>query len=346
MHVRPNRRSALALMAASLAAVGFGCAQSEKKPADTSPNTGSAAAPETAATKLKVGLITPGKVTDGGWCQSANDGVKRIESELGAELVPVVENPAPAEVAGAARNLAQGGANLIFFHGSEYDSPVATVAKDFPATTFVVVNGRTVAENLTPIQFSEREATYLAGMVAAGMSKSHKVACVGGTKIPVIESCFDAFKNGAKAVDPNCDVRIVFTGSFDDQGKAKQQTQALIEAGVDVVMHNANDAGKGVAQAVQEAAGKAFFIGANADQSDLATDFNLGSFLIDSPNAYLAVAKGIQDGSGAGKAFKGGLQSKSTTFLFNSKFKGTVPEDLKKKIADAETAIVAGTTKP
>jgi basic membrane protein A len=346
MPLRPNRRSALALLAATMTAVGFGCAQSENKSAEGTPKPDAGATPSAGTTKLKVGLITPGKVTDGGWCQSANDGVKRIASELGAELVPVVENPAPAEVAGAARNLAQGGANLVFFHGSEYDSPVATVAKDFPGTTFVVVNGRTVAENLTPIQFSEREATYLAGMVAAGMSKSHKIACVGGTKIPVIESCFDAFKNGAKAVDPNCDVRIVFTGSFDDQGKAKQQTQALIEAGVDVVMHNANDAGKGVAQAVQEAAGKAYFIGANADQSDLATDYNLGSFLIDSPNAYVAVAKGIQDGSGAGKPFKGGLQSKSTTFLYNAKFKGTIPDDLKTKVTDAESAIVAGTTKP
>ena len=345
MPLRSDRRNALALLAALAVSVVGGCAQSEQKPTDNA----TAAQPTTTSpsgTKLKVGLITPGKVTDGGWCQSANDGVKRIASELGAELVPVVENPAPAEVAGAARNLAQGGANLIFFHGSEYDSPVAGVAKDFPGTTFVVVNGRTVEANLTPIQFSEREATYLAGMVAAGMSKSHKVACVGGTKIPVIESCFDAFKNGAKAVDPSCDVRIVFTGSFDDQGKAKQQTQALIEAGVDVVMHNANDAGKGVAQAVQEAAGKAYFIGANADQSDLATDFNLGSFLIDSANAYVAVAKGVQEGSGAGKPFKGGLQSKATTFLYNTQFKGTIPDDLRKKVEAAEAEIVAGNVKP
>lgn len=327
----------------SLCALGLaaGCAQSEKTAGTPAPDSGAAPA----AGPLKVGLITPGKITDGGWCQSANDGLERIKTELQAEIVPAVEQPAPAEVAGAIRNLAQGGATLVFLHGSEYDDPAATVAKDFPKTTFVVVGGRTTAPNLAPIQFAAGEGTYLAGMLAAGMSKSHKIACVGGTKIPIIEAAFASFEKGAKAVDPNCDVKIVFTGSFDDQAKAKQQTQALLDAGVDVVTHNANEAGKGVAQAVQGKDG-VLFLGANADQSDLVTDRNLGSFVIDSPNAYVAVAKAVRDGKTDGKPFSLGLKDKAVTFQFNARFKGTVPEDLKKKLEQAEKNIVDGKITP
>ncbi|MFM7321636.1 MAG: BMP family protein [Armatimonadota bacterium] len=341
MHPISGRRRLLAALAVGTLALAAGCAQNEA-PANT-PNPGPAAAP--AAGTLKVGLITPGKITDGGWCQSANDGLERIKSELGAETVPAVENPAPAELAAAARNLAQGGANLVFFHGAEYDKAIPAVAKDFAGTTFVVVGGKEVSANLVPIQFAEREAGYIAGMVAAGMSKTHKVAAVGGTKIAIIESSFDAFKAGAKAADPNCDVKIVFTGSFEDQGKAKQQTQALIESGVDVVMHNANEAGKGVAQAVEESKG-ALFIGANSDQSDLATKRNLGSFIIDSAAAYVAVAKAVKEGTAAGKPFKGGIAAKAVYFKFNDKFEGTVPEAVRTKVAESEAAIAAGTVKP
>lgn len=322
-------------------ALASGCAQQEAPGKTGDP--ASAATPTSG--NLKVGLITPGKITDGGWCQSANDGLERIKAELGAETVPAVENPAPAELAAAARNLAQGGATLVFFHGAEYDKAIPAVAKDFPNTTFVVVGGKEVSANLVPIQFAEREAGYIAGMVAAGMSKTHKVAAVGGTKIAIIESSFDAFKAGAKAADPNCEVKIVFTGSFEDQGKAKQQTQALIESGVDVVMHNANEAGKGVAQAVEESKG-ATFIGANSDQSDLATKRNLGSFIIDSAAAYVAVAKAVKEGTAAGKPFKGGIAAKAVYFKFNDKFEGTVPEAVRTKVAEQEAAIAAGTIKP
>jgi len=339
-----GRRSLLAAFVAGTLAIAAGCAQSEQA---AKPEGGASPAPAggAPAKSLKVGLVTPGKITDGGWCQSANDGLERIKTELGAETVPAVENPAPAELAATARNLAQGGANLVFFHGAEYDKPIAAVAKDFPGTTFVVVGGREVSANVVPIQFAEREAGYIAGMVAAGMSKTHKIAAVGGTKIAIIESSFDAFKAGAKAADPNCDVKIVFTGSFEDQGKAKQQTQALIESGVDVVMHNANEAGKGVAQAVEESK-SALFIGANSDQSDLATKRNLGSFIIDSVAAYAAVAKAVKDGTAAGKPFKGGIAAKAVYFKFNDKFDGTVPDAVRAKVSEAEAAITAGTVTP
>ncbi len=290
---------------------------------------------------LRVGLITPGKVSDQGWNASADRGVKRIASELGAEATPPVEGVGVAEVAGAARNLAQAGSHLVFLHGSEFDEGAASVAPDFQQTTFVVVGGRTVKPNLTPIQFSAGEATYLAGMLAAGMSKSGKIACVGAAEIPIVKDSFASFEKGAKALKPDIQVRIAFIGDESDTSKGKQLAQSLFAEGVDVIMHNANEAGKGVAQAVMEKDG-AYFIGANAPQDDLATPKNLGSFIVDAPNAYVAVAKVVKEGKGEGKPFPSGLKEGAVGFHYNPKFAGSIPADLKAKVAQAEKDIIAG----
>lgn len=291
---------------------------------------------------FKIGLITPGSTkTDKAWSGLAWEGVQKVAKETGATITPPVEGPDAAAVAGAIRNLAQDGNQLIFLHGSEWDDAAASVAPDFPKTTFVVVGGRTEKPNLTPINFSAGGAVYLSGMVAGSMTKSNKIACVGGSEIPIVKEAFENFVEGAKSVNPKADVRIVFTGDEKDIAKAKQQTQALLAEGVDVVQHNANDAGRGVAQAVEGKPGT-YFMGANADQSDLATKQNLGSFVLDVPSAYLAVGKRVAEGKGDGKAVKAGLAEHAVYFKFNDRFGGTIPQALKDKVAATEKDIIAG----
>ena len=324
-----------------------GCAQQDPAKDATTPAASPAATTSggEAIAALKIGLITPGKINDKGWSQLANDSVAKIKAEIpGTETVPAIEDPGQANVAGAIRDLAKKDCNLIFLHASEYDDAAASVAKEFPKTYFVVVGGRTTDTNLTPIQFKAGEASYLAGMLAGGMTKSGKVACVGGVELPIVKEAFTAFEKGAKTARPDAEVKIVFTGSGDDIAKAKQQTQALIDGGVDVLHHNANAAGQGVAQAVTDKDG-AMFIGANAPQDDLATPKNLGSFLVDAQAAYLLAAKAIKDGKAVG-AFGFGLKEKVVGLHYNDKFGGKVPDELKAKISAAEADIIAGKVTP
>jgi basic membrane protein A len=338
-----SRRRFCALL--SLGVLFAGCAQQEPAKDPASPAASPAAASGEAIATLKIGLITPGKINDKGWSQLASDSVEKIKGEIpGTETVPAIEDPGQAGVASAARDLAKKGCNLIFFHASEYDDAAASVAKEFPKAFFVVVGGRTTAANLTPIQFKAGEATYLAGMLAGGMTKTGKVACVGGSEIPIVKEAFASFEKGVKAAKADAEVKIVFTGSGDDIAKAKQQSQALLDGGVDVLHHNANAAGQGVAQAVTDKA-DAMFIGANAPQDDLATPKNLGSFLVDAQAAYLLAAKAIKDGKATG-AFSYGLKEKVVGLHYNDKFAGKVPDELKAKITAAEADIIAGKVAP
>jgi basic membrane lipoprotein Med (substrate-binding protein (PBP1-ABC) superfamily) len=251
-----------------------------------------------------------------------------------------VEGPDAAAVGGALRNLAQDGNQLIYLHGSEWDDAARPSRPTFRRRRSSWSGAHRKAEPDADQLFGGRRG--LPGrMVAGSMTKTNKIACVGGSEIPIVKEAFANFTEGAIAVNPKVNVRIVFTGDEKDIAKAKQQTQALLAEGVDVVQHNANDAGRGVAQAIEGKPGT-YFMGANADQSDLATKQNLGSFVLDVPSAYLAVGKRVAEGKGDGKAVKAGLAEHAVYFKFNDRFGGTIPQTVKDKVAAAEKEIIDG----
>lgn len=347
---RTTRRTALGILLASSLFL-FGCAQQEAPSGEatpatttTEPATSESPAASTAKT-LKVALITPAKVADKGWGQSAYEGVQKIQKELGAETLQPVEEPPLAQVESAMRDAAQQGAMIVFGHGSEYDDAATKAATANAGTTFVVMGGKSTGANLIPIQFASGEATYLAGMLAAAMTKTGKIGLVGGDEIPIIKQAFEAFAKGAKSVKPDVEVKTTFTGNGTDVAKAKQQAQALLDAGADVLMHNANAAGAGVFQAVMERDG-AMVIGANADQSDQATPKNLGSFFLDVPSAMLGVATAVKEGKTNGQPYAAGVKDKAVGFVFNPKFAGTIPQDIKDKMANAEKEMAEGKLNP
>jgi len=144
----PQRRTAC--LALSLAVLLAGAC----KPAGKSEP--GAAAP--AATPFRVALLTPGSIRDGGWNQSAYEGLERIHSELGAEVAHQ-ETKTPQDFEAGFRDFAARGFDLVFGHGFEFQDAAAAVAKDYPKTVFVTTSGSTVRDNVAPIVFELEDAT-------------------------------------------------------------------------------------------------------------------------------------------------------------------------------------------
>jgi len=133
------------------------------------------------APTFKVALLTTGPVTDGGWNQSAYEGLLRVQKEQGAEIAKQ-ENLKPDQFEGAFRDFAQQGYRVVFAHGDEFGPAAAKVAAQFPQTDFVTTGGENTAPNLTALHFSTEEGTYLQGMEAALVSKTGKGGFVGGRR--------------------------------------------------------------------------------------------------------------------------------------------------------------------
>lgn len=246
-----------------------------------------------AAKPFQVGLLTPGSIQDGGWNAIAWEGMQRIKSEFGAELSHQ-ETKTPAEFDEGFRSYGAKGFDLAFGHGFEFQEAAKKAGAEFPRTTFITTSGSTVAQNVAPMRFKIEEATYLLGVIAARESKSGKAGLVGGINVPSIASSFLAFKAGAHSVNPNFEVKEIYTGNFDDLGAAKVATLSLINAGCDFIFHQANEAGRGVFQACSERNVRCF--GSNKNQTELAPDVIVASAVVDVAGAYVQMAKIVREG--------------------------------------------------
>src|SRR5690606_4785308 len=187
------------------------------------------------------------------------------------------------------------------------------------------------------------QATYLAGVVAASMSKTGRAGCVGGIKLPVIRTTFEGFTAGARSVKPDFVVAEAYTGSFEDVAAAKAATDALIAQGADFVLQNADAAGLGVFQSAKSHG--VFAFGTNRDQSDVAPDTVLASAVIDIPRAFLQIAKEVQEKRFTGRVVEEGLANGVIDFVVNPKLADRIPPEVAQRVADAKAKIASGALK-
>lgn len=293
---------------------------------------------------FRAALLTSGPVSDAGWYAGAYEGLLLLRDSLGAE-VSHQQTRTPAEFDEALLSYASAGYDLVFAHGFEYQDAAIRAGERFPETTFVVSGGGRVASNVVPLVFELEQGSYLAGMLAAGMSGSGIVAMVGGVAIPPVEGTFRAFEAGARVVDPGVRVLESFTGSWDDVALAKEAAAALLARGADVLIHNVDAASFGVFQAVREARATgrtAWALGMNRDQNDVAPDVILGSAVIRIPQAFLEVALAWRAGALGGKPIYEGLADGVIDFVPNPALAGIVPVSLVMAIDGARERIRTG----
>jgi basic membrane lipoprotein Med (substrate-binding protein (PBP1-ABC) superfamily) len=289
--------------------------------------------------QMKVALITPNSVNDSGWSAMAYKGLQQIETELNAEVQNVVAS-SPAEIHDAMRSYAQKDFDLVIGHGYEYNAVGMEVGKDFPGTVFVSTSGDKFAKNVGTFRFYLEQATYLCGMVAAKLSKTRVLGMVGGPNVPSIESTFQAFEAGAKAVDPNIKVIKAYTNSNDDVGAAKQQTLAFLDQKADMIIHQANAAAGGVFEACMERGVLAF--GTNSDQSGDAPMTVMCSAVIVAEPAFVDLAKRVRDGKFEGSVYLQGMKEGAVSLVWNEKLSLNLPKDLIDLIEEATQKIISG----
>jgi len=288
---------------------------------------------------FRVGLVTPGSVADAAWNSGAYKGLEWIRDSLDAQ-VSHVEARTPGDQEEALRTYAAQGYDLVFGHGFEFQGPAERVSSQFPATVFIVTSGERVQGNVAPLIFRLHEASYLAGMVAGGMTSTGSLGFVGGIELPPIRDAERAWEAGARAVNPAVVPRSTYLNTFDDVAAGREATLALLQAGADMFHHNADQAALGMFQAVREAAG-AYAFGANLDQRALAPGRVPGSAVIDLPRALLAVAREVQSGGFTPKVESFGLRSGVIRYEADSAIEAGLPAALRQRVAAARDSIIA-----
>lgn len=312
-------------LALTLLAVVTGCSD-EKAP--------------TASTGFRVALLTPGSIRDGGWNQSAYEGLERIRDELGAEIAHQ-EAKTPQDFESGFRDFAARGYNLVFGHGFEFQDAAALVSKEYPQTIFVTTSGSTIRANVAPIVFELEEATYVLGFLGARLSPTSKIGAIGGVKIPSVESTFTAYQAGATQGRPHAVVTISYIGSWTDVSAAREATLAQIAGGTDVLIHNANEAAAGFFQAVTDSPG-VYAFGTNKNQNDMSPEHVLASATMDVPKALMLVAQEVKSGTFNARAMRFGLRSGVVKIEWNAALRDKIPPDLQAEVAKLEAEVASG----
>lgn len=296
------------------------------------------------AAGFRVGLVTPGSIADAAWNSGAYAGLGWIRDSLSV-AVSHVEARTPGEQEEALRTYASQGYNLVFGHGFEFQGPAERVSAQFPKTVFIITSGERVAGNVAPLIFRLHEASYLAGMVAGGMTKTGSIGFVGGIELPPIREAAAAWVAGAHAVNAAVTPRSTYLNTFDDVTAGREATLALLQAGADMFHHNADQAALGMFQAIKESA-NAYAFGANLDQRSLAPGRVPGSAVIDLPRAFLTVAREVKDGTFVPKIESFGLKSGVIRYESDSTIESALPAALRQRVASARDSIIAADTAP
>lgn len=146
------------------------------------------------------------------------------------------ENVSNADYERVLRQYAEQGNALILGEAFAVESAARKVAKDYPGTAFLMgSSGRPQAPNFSVFDNYIQEPAYLTGMIAGGMTGTHRIGLVGGYPIPEVNRLMQAFMAGAKEIDPQVTFAVSFIGSWFDPPKAKEAAFAMIDQGADVL---------------------------------------------------------------------------------------------------------------
>lgn len=220
------------------------------------------------AKKLTVAVVTDTPLHDQGYNQYSYLGIKRGAAKVGAKMV-AIESSSPNDYQ---NNLTTAAQEADFVLASEFTMADALqrIAEQNPSKKFAILDYSypKPQKNIQADVFAANESSYLGGIVAAGISKSHVIGFVGGVDSPVLEEFLAGFEAGALAQDPKVHVKVAWTGSFSDQQKGKEAAAAEIAQKADVIYEAAGSSGLGVFTAAKQA--HIWAIGVDQDQNHLA----------------------------------------------------------------------------
>lgn len=245
---------------------------------------------------LKVALVLPGPITDGTFNSAANQGILAAKKRFPNIQVSVRENTPMAQTEEALRAYARDGYDVVIGHGFQFAEPAQKVHGQFPKTWFIVNTAKVgAAPNLASFDNRWGDAGYVAGAVAAMVSKRGTVGHVGAIPVPVIQEYNEGFERGAKRSNPKVNVLSAYVGSFSDVAKGKEVAIGMIERGADVVTVTGNEVVIGVLEAAKEK--KVMMIGTAFDSAKFAPDTIVTTALVNfDVNLEAAIGK-VLDGT-------------------------------------------------
>ena len=251
---------------------------------------------------LKVTLVlTEGGANDQSFNQSAVEGALGAAEKYNVE-VSYLESNQKSDYASNIETAIDSGSDLVIGVGYEMADKIKEAAEGYPNQQFAIIDGsyEETPNNVKSILFSEEGAGYSVGLIAGKMTKTNKLAFVGGFDIPSVSNFAIGFKRGAKEVNPNIEVLTHYANSFTDAAKGRAIATQMIKDNVDIIFTAGGGVNNGVIEASKEAGTKV--IGVDMPMSYIDPDTIITSALKNVGTGVELTIKDLVEGN-----FKGGV---------------------------------------
>lgn len=288
---------------------------------------------------FRIAMILPGRIDDMSWNQTAYKALQKIEGKHPEYEIAWVEGIySPEKIIPTVRSYADRGYDLIICHGYQFKVPVDEIAPDYPNINFLVNAGwAPELANISVGDVHTGETGYIFGVLAARMSQTGKIGYISGLEVAELARYAAGYENGAKSVNPDIDIRVVYTGHFHDVAGAKETAISMAEAGVDVI----SAMGDGVTLGTIEGAKAAeiWYIGNGADTRTLAPVEHLVVGIYAWEAIIEEAIADIEAGTFGKKTYWGTLANGG---LLITDYSPSVPEDVVSELESVKAAILAG----
>jgi basic membrane protein A len=296
---------------------------------------------------IEIALVIPSTIDDMAWSQSMYKGIMAVQERMGKDVVKVdvSERLWNAVDAGSAiRQYASQGYDIVIAHGAQYQSLLDDIAPAFPEVTFAYGTGyKADHDNVFAYDPHAQEGAYLLGMAAGMLTKSNIVGIVGPVESGDAIKYNKGFEQGVKAVNPDAEVRIAYTGGFGDLVAAGEIAETHINAGADILTGSAQQT-VGAIRVVAEYDG-VYWMSTDMNQSSLAPDSILGAQVYNFEEVVQQMidsrAEGVLGGTHIPLSFANGF----LTLEWNDNLSSVVTPEIREAIEEAKQKIIDGEIK-
>ncbi|OGO69229.1 MAG: hypothetical protein A2Z49_05650 [Chloroflexi bacterium RBG_19FT_COMBO_56_12] len=354
------------LVVASMILAACAPAATEAPPAET------VAPPvETAAPAFRVGFVTDtGGIDDQSFNTTQWKGVQRAQTDLGV-AAQFIQSDETTQYEPTLTESASQGYDLVIAAGFFLGGDLAKVAAQYPDVKFSIVDyaypdpfgvpegvvgNKECIPNVQGQVFKTDQAAYLAGYLAAGMTKTGKLGYFGGAKIPTVTYFGVGFQKGMELYNEvhgtnveligwdNATGEGLFTGDFSDLTKGKEATESLFDEGVDIFIPVGGLIGTPGFDVARERGGYGIWVDTDGYASlQGVQDVILTSVMKNMDNSVYAVIKDTKEGkfNGCG-VYVGDMANGGVGIAPYHDLDSKVPADLKKEVEDLKAKIISG----
>jgi len=259
-----------------------------------------------AGDKVKVGFVYVGPTGDHGWTYRHDIGRQGVQDHFGDKVETVYiesvkEGPDAARVI---RGMVMDGADIIFTTSFGYMEQTLKMAKMFPDVKFEHATGYKQAKNMSSYGLRLYQARHVQGIIAGLMTKTNKICYVASYPIPEVIREINTYFMGARRMNPDVEMDIVWVNTWYDPGKESDAAKVLMTQDCDMIAQHTDSPAP---MQAAEAQGRHGF-GQASDQIVFAPDAQLTATIDNWTPYYIRKVGAVIDGTWESENYFGGMK--------------------------------------